>query len=228
MSQTSLKVPLLQTPPSVPLSVSLSAPVNSTASLPPKATLATASVLPLAIPAAFVTEILTPYRANAKYLKSAEITHVRTCAAGEETVGIVTGRGRFSIQESCYIDDTGHFNAVEFNICYNQLAYVVFGHCIASGILQQLTPSWDEKVQLSYADYKLHQLPSMLITKLEGRFSKQLKSDDFSGELTVNRISGAGRAYFCFTTIAFSNAEEVKSRGSVVLAFSPAGADTGA
>ncbi|MGW6540873.1 FcoT family thioesterase [Streptomyces sp. NPDC055051] len=35
----------------------------------------------------------------------------------------LTGSGMFTIPEPCYIDDTGHFNAVEFNICYNQLAY---------------------------------------------------------------------------------------------------------
>ena len=38
--------------------------------------------------------------------------------------GLISAKGRFSIPDSCYIDDTGHFNAVEFNICFNQLAYV--------------------------------------------------------------------------------------------------------
>jgi hypothetical protein len=196
------------------------APALETAAPPPLA-------LPQAISAPFMAEILQPYRANAKYLRSAELIYVRSSAADDEAAGLVTGRGRFCIPESCYIDDTGHFNAVEFNICYNQLAYVVFGHCIASGILQRLIPRWEERVQLSYADYKRHQLPSMLIAKIEGRFSKQLKSDDFWGELTVNRISGSHGAYFCFTSIAFSDAQGVKSRGSVVLAFSPDGANAG-
>jgi hypothetical protein len=65
-----------------------------------------------------------------------------------------------AIPESCYIDDTGHFNAVEFNICFNQLAYVLFGKCVDAGILQKLR---HEKVNvISFPDYKLHRLPSML------------------------------------------------------------------
>jgi hypothetical protein len=88
-------------------------------------------------------------------------------------------------------------------------------------------PTWDDKVNLSYGDYRRHQLPSMLIARLESRFVKQLKSDDFSGELTIDRISASSRGCFCFTTITFSDAEGVKAHGSVVLAFSPTGAGTG-
>jgi hypothetical protein len=180
-------------------------------------------VLPQEISSAFVAEILQPYRDNAKYLKSAQITHLRDEAVNDGP--LVVGQGRFAIPQSCYIDDTGHFNAVEFNICFNQLAYVVFGHCIASGALQRLIPGWDQRVSLSYADYKRHQLPSMLIAKLEGRFSRQLKSDDFTGQLTVNRITGAKGAFFCFTSIAFSDNLGGKSHGAVVLAFSPQNVD---
>jgi hypothetical protein len=229
MSPTSLSSTLVQAPAGVPLTVPPPGPLKSGA--PPRVAAASAAtpplVVPAAIPASFVAEMLAPYRQNARYLKAAEITHVRAGAAGEAE-GLVTGRGRFAIPQSCYIDDTGHFNAVEFNICYNQLAYVVFGHCIASGIMPRLLPTWDEKVKLSYTDYKRHQLPSMLIARLEARFLQQLRSDDFSGELTVERISAKGRACFCFTTIAFADAEGVKARGSVVLAFSPAGASTAA
>jgi hypothetical protein len=50
---------------------------------------------------------------------------------------------------------------------------------------------------------------------------KQLKSDDFRGELTVNKISSGGGAMFCFSSIAFSDREGVKAQGQVVLAFNP-------
>src|SRR5262245_56508099 len=85
--------------------------------------------LPIRIDDAFVADILRPYRAHARYLKSAEITHVHDKAVPQgrgKPSSLITGMGRFSIPESCYIDHTGHFNAVEFNICFNQLAYVVF------------------------------------------------------------------------------------------------------
>ena len=188
--------------------------------------------LPLDISDAFVAEVLKPYRPNAKYLKSAQITHLSDKTSTENSAkdsAFVAGTGRFAIPESCYIDDTGHFNAVEFNICYNQLAYVVFGKCIEAGILQKLNSELqklsDEKanvLSLSMVDYKRHQLPSMLIVSIEGvRFFKQLKSGDFRGELTINRVAPVGGAFFFFTTIAFSDAEGVKAKGSVVLAFVP-------
>ena len=183
---------------------------------------------PIHISDAFVTAILRPYRSNAKYLKSAQITHLSDKTATKDAA-FVTGTGKFTIPESCYIDDTGHFNAVEFNICYNQLAYVLFGKCIELGILQKLNSELqkfsDEKANgllLSMADYKCHQLPAMLIVSIEGvRFFKQLKSGDFQGALSINRVAPVGGAWFFFTTITFSDSEGVKAKGSVVLAFVP-------
>jgi len=91
---------------------------------------------PLAIANEFTAEILKPYRENATYLKAAEIVEVndKTAIAGTDQK-LIIGKGRFSIPESCYIDSTGHFNAVEFNICYNQLAYVLFAGCINAGVM---------------------------------------------------------------------------------------------
>src|SRR5262249_4200745 len=124
------------------------------------------SELPIDISEAFVADILKPYRTNAKYLKSAQITHFM------DKGSVLTGTGRFAIPESCYIDDTGHFNAVEFNICFNQLAYVLFGKCIEEGMLQRLIL---EKVDvLSPPEFKRQQLPSMVIVSIASRYYKQL------------------------------------------------------
>lgn len=178
--------------------------------------------LPMAISESFAADILRPYRSNAVYLKTAEISHFSdkaSIAAGSPDPRLVTGRGRFSIPESCYIDDTGHFNAVEFNICYNQLAYVLFAKCIESGLMHRLRTG---KIDvLSLAEFKHHQLPAMVIVSLESRYYKQLNSIDFTGELTINKISPVGSAWFFFTSIAFADHEGIKAKGSVVLAFSP-------
>jgi hypothetical protein len=178
--------------------------------------------LPMAISDAFVADILKPYRAHATYLRSAEITQFSEQALENNAsdVSLVTGTGRFSIPESCYIDDTGHFNAVEFNICYNQLAYVVFAKCVDAGLMHQL---WRVNVDIpSFAEYKRHQLPAMLIARVDGvRFFKPMKSDDFRGELSIDRMTLLGQAGFFFTSITFSDCEGVKAKGSVVLAFQP-------
>jgi hypothetical protein len=175
--------------------------------------------LPMPIADAFVAEILKPYKPHARYLKSAEITHFRDKAQAGTSDGLVAAEGRFSIPESCYIDDTGHFNAVEFNICFNQLAYVLFGKCVDAGILHKLRS--EQVDMLSFADFKMHQLPSMLIVSIESRYYKQLDSSDFRAELTVNKISSVGPAWFFSTSITFADAEGVKAKGTVMLAFSP-------
>jgi hypothetical protein len=178
--------------------------------------MASDSQFPIHISDAFVTDILAPYRADARYLKSASITHISDTSSGSDTrqSALMRGIGRFAIADSCYLDGAAYFNAVEFNICYNQLAYVLFGKCIESGILQKLS-------FLTFADYKAHQLPSWLIASIESRYLKRLETRDFHGYLSLDRAAPVGGAWFFFTTMTFSDAEGIKAKGSVVLAFSP-------
>jgi len=177
---------------------------------------------PMPVSEAFAADILLPYRKHAVYLKSAEITDFNDKASligANSNQPLVTGRGRFAIGESCYIDDTGHFNAVEFNICYNQLAYVLFAKCIEAGLMHRVRT---EKVDvISLPEFKKHQLPAMVIVSLESRYYKQLDSRDFTGELTIDKISPVGSAWFFFTSVSFADKDGIKAKGSVVLAFSP-------
>ena len=76
-----------------------------------------------------------------------------------------------------------------------------------------------EGASVSFADFKRHQLADMLIVSIESRYYKMLKSDDFTAELTINRISASAGAYFVFTSITFADAEGIKAKGAVLLAF---------
>jgi hypothetical protein len=176
---------------------------------------------PIAIADDFAAEILKPYRENATYLKAAEITQVndKTAVAGTDQK-LIVGKGRFSIPESCYIDSTGHFNAVEFNICYNQLAYVLFAGCINAGVMGKVRAVQGAGIP-NMAEFKNDQLPAMMIVALESRYYKPLDAKDFTAELSINKISAVGNAWFFFTTITFSDAEGIKAKGSVTLAYSP-------
>ncbi len=169
----------------------------------------------------FLDLILKPYRNHAKYLHEAEITHFLEKLEPNSTTSLITARGKFSIPESCYIDDTGHFNAVEFNICFNQLAYVMFGKCLQEGIFQRLIPIWESKIKLDYDIFLKQQLSSMLIVKIEGKFLKQLDSDGFFGEISIDKVISSNDAHFAYTTVSFSDEDGVKCKGSVVLAFNP-------
>lgn len=176
---------------------------------------------PIAIADEFTAEILKPYRENATYLKAAEIVEVndKTAIAGTDQK-LIIGKGRFSIPESCYIDSTGHFNAVEFNICYNQLAYVLFAGCINAGVMGKVRAVQGAGIP-TMAEFKNDQLPAMMIVALESRYFKPLDSKDFTAELSINKISAVGNAWFFFTTITFSDSQGVKAKGSVTLAYSP-------
>jgi hypothetical protein len=179
------------------------------------------SYLPIDISPSFIGEVLCPYRNRSRYLKEAAITRFRDKASEgpAAATGLITAEGRFEIAESCYIDDTGHFNAVEFNICFNQLAYVMFGACVERGLMQRLRC---ERVQVpTFVEFKQQQLPNMVIVKIESRYYRQLDSRNFRGTLVLDRISPVGDAWFFFMSVTFSDREAVKAKGSVVLAFSP-------
>lgn len=179
--------------------------------------------MPMDISDAFIAKILQPYKQNAKYLKSARILDFQEPAAGEPTGGagnkLVTIEGSFCIPESCYIDDTGHFNAVEFNICYNQLAYVLFGKCIQSGIFHRVVFDWEQRVNLSYESFLKYQLSSMYIARIEGNFLKPLDSKNFQARLTINRIMWTPQTAFVHTQISYSDVRAGRSKGAVLLAF---------
>ena len=177
--------------------------------------------LPLDIPASFIGEILKPYRREATYLRSARLEAVRDkrdLAPGSKETGLIKASGRFSIPHSCYIDSTGHFNAVEFNICFNQLAYVVFGKCIDLDVLKNLRM---DDSNMSFGEFRRNQLSSMLIVKIESRYYKVLKPGNFKADLSIDRVSASGNAFFCFTSIDFSDDEGVKAKGTVLLAYNP-------
>ena len=172
----------------------------------------------------FVREILSPYKDHATYLRSAFIVDApvpadESARQDGEKKALMTAFGEFAIPESCYIDDTGHFNAVEFNICFNQLAYVLFAECFRKDLLSKVAPALAKKLGLNYAGYRTHQLSSMFIVKYQSKFKQPIDSDLFHGELSVKRMSSMSNTFFAHTHIAFSDANGGCADGDVLLAF---------
>lgn len=120
-----------------------------------------------------LAQVLRPYRPHCRYLRTATFT-----AGGEPAKGGgISVAGEFAIPESCYIDDTGHFNSVEFNICYNQMFYYLAARSVAAG----LAPfgGW------TMADFWRRQLSDFLIVDFHSTFRRPISSDRFSGEVAV-------------------------------------------
>jgi len=128
-------------------------------------------------------------------------------------------RGEFGISSSCYIKSTGHFNAVEAIICYNQLAYTFFAHGI------------DERVEelmkletLSFEDFSRNrQLPDSYIVDIRHlKFRKPINSSKFYGDMKLNKASKVGSsAAFFLTGINFWDDGNGKASGEFLLAFVP-------
>lgn len=116
--------------------------------------------------------VLRVYRPHCRYLRAAVLD-----APAGRGVGLRVS-GDFEIGESCYIDDTGHFNAVEFNICFNQLAYFL----IAKSIKERLLPDFD---QWALGDFWCRQLPDILITDLRSSFRRRIRGRRFSGSVRL-------------------------------------------
>lgn len=158
---------------------------------------------------------LQPYKEDCKYLKKAKLQDPLSSNVLEKTKSDVKSlwliKGDFSIPDSCYIDDTGHFNSVEFNICYNQLCYVMVAHLLQHKLFDVMK-DWDLET------FKCRQLSSCLIVKLSSTFKKQINSNNFQGSLSINKASVRGNLIMLKTSCAFYDDNGGWSEGDVTIA----------
>ncbi|MBZ3905533.1 (2E)-enoyl-ACP glycyltransferase [Streptomyces griseiscabiei] len=158
---------------------------------------------------ALLARVLRPYKEHCRYLRSAVVT--------ENADGNAVAHGEFEIPESCYIDDTGHLNSVEANICYNQLMYCLVARSVRDGL------------GTAFADWTLdeffeRQLPDILIARFSTRFRRPVDPRSFSGELefrSVTRRTPAGGTPFLYAETAFRYRDAASGRcdGEATLAF---------
>jgi hypothetical protein len=123
--------------------------------------------------------VLRPYeRPQTQYLKSATVSVAD---------GLASAEGRFSIPFPCYIDDTGHLNSVEVNICFNQLMYYLIAKVVQERSLS-VFDSW------SMDDYWAKQLPDILIARFQSNFKRPIDSADFTGEVSFAEFAETNRS----------------------------------
>lgn len=140
----------------------------STADLTPPALTESESADTCPIAEDLLARVLEPYaHKGCRYLLDAEYR------AAEDSV---LAYGNFCITDSAYIRSTGHFNAAELIVCFNQLAYSAFAPAILNEEIPVLR-GW------SIADYFDNQLPSMLIKTASSRFRRPINAEKFSARL---------------------------------------------
>jgi len=155
-----------------------------------------------------LVQVLKPYRPGCRYLRSAV---VESPAEAGDNQPLATIRGRLTIGDSCYIADTGHFNSVEFNLCYNQLVYSLMAQVVVDGLLPAFR-SW------SLTEYLERQLPDVLIHDFSSKFHRPMSVDDFEG--TVEILGARPRRNFMLvhTRCSFRDDSGGRSHGEVSLA----------
>lgn len=157
----------------------------------------------------FATQVLKPYFEHSRYLKKAWFQYAETL----EPQSLIMN-GEFSIPESCYIDDTGHFNAVEYNICFNQICYVHLAHCIKNRLIPELAEYDMDK-------FFQKQLPNVLIAKLASSYQSQLNAKHFYGTYGIHTVKKTSKCTFIKTYCHFHDDANGRSSGEVTLAVLP-------
>lgn len=149
--------------------------------------------------------VLKPYKSHCHYLRSSEVlkTHNRVSAVSE-----------FSIPESCYIDDTGHFNSVEFNICYNQMMYYSIAKSVKEGVMPEFK-------QWALSDFWSKQLPDILITRFSSKFKRPINARKFYAAIEYERSLVSRKkdpTLFLKTTCKFWDDQHGLAEGNIDLA----------
>ncbi|WP_445373685.1 FcoT family thioesterase [Photorhabdus tasmaniensis] len=121
--------------------------------------------------------VLSVYFEHTRYLKFASTLS----KSDESTKEVISSICHFGFEDSCYINDTGHFNSVEFNICYNQMMYYTIASSVKNGLISKLI-NWDVE------DFFSKQLPDILITKFSSKFRSPIDPKEFIGEFGIRNI----------------------------------------
>jgi hypothetical protein len=147
---------------------------------------------------------LAPYRTHARYLQGVSVGAHRSS---------VFAVGAFSIGESCYIDDTGHFNAAELIMCANQLGYV----CIGEALRRRLI----DLDGFDLAWFQAKQLSSVLILKADTSFRKMINPRSFIGWCEWHSMHAKRGLLMSVQAFKFMDDTGGLAMGEYLLAFRP-------
>lgn len=154
-----------------------------------------------------LARVLFPYKPGCRYLSGAVAEFPDAGAGGP----VARCEGTFRIPESCYIDDTGHFNAVELNISYNQLVYTLMAQCVASDVSEPFAA-------MTMEEYLRRQLPDVLIHDFASKFSRPMDAREYRGEVIIDEVRDRRRFLFVKTRMRFWDAGGGEASGAVTLA----------
>lgn len=160
--------------------------------------------------------VLAPYKPHCRYLRRS-VVEIPEPGADH----LVRLRGELGIEGSCYIEETGHFNSVEFNICFNQLVYTLMAQCVESALLPVFA-------SMTLREYYARQLPDVLIHEFASKFRRPLDARSFTGTVSIVEAHDRRRFIVLATHCSFEDAHGGTAQGDVTLAIVNRGAQSGA
>lgn len=149
--------------------------------------------------------VLAPYLEGCDYVKEASWHRGR---AGEGPIL----RARLAIARSCYIQETGHFNAVEANIAFNQMFYLLAAQGVVAGVL----PGF---VGMDLEEWLARQLPHVLIKDYEFHFLGVIDRGSFEGEMRLATVEPKTRFVVFDAHARFFDAAGGEAKGRSTLFF---------
>ena len=146
----------------------------------------------IAVSQEYLDQTLDCYFPNVRYLQNARVECGDLGEPFECELGdcVAVARAEFSSRPAWYIRDTGHFNSIEFNICYNQLAFVLVGQCIEVGAVSALS------ALLPKHEFRDRMLPDLVISRYSVSFDRPMLAPEFCASTGIMKvISKMGRLF---------------------------------
>jgi len=134
-----------------------------------------------------IERVLLPYLPASRLVQSAQLDRPRQTRMPESNDPDSWLRldAQCAVTTPCYIEDTGHFNAVELNITYNQMLYLCLAETLRLGLIPK--PAWDLE------DFFKSQLPNVLIVDYQARFRRPMTSARYQSWLQIESIRVQGQ-----------------------------------
>ncbi len=113
------------------------------------------------------------------------------------------------IEESCYCNKTGHFNAAEFILCANQLGFVLFSEAIERGDVPEMGLD-------NFEEFQRLRLGNIYITGVKDmKFRRAIDSKRFRGDVHIARRKPMRGNIFYKLDVNFSDSSGGKAHGLI-------------
>lgn len=131
-----------------------------------------------------IDRTLACYFPSVRYLSDARVEYTVDGQPIATEIGscYAIARANFLGKPAWYIRDTGHLNAIEFNICYNQIAFVLLAQCIEVGALAPLCR------HLPKEEFLARMLPDIVIHRYSVVFNRPMPTARFRASVGISRV----------------------------------------